>query len=268
MAWARARKPLHSLFSKDYIAQDNVEVDELHVIHLGTSAYMLGSILWCLCYEIMGGEAVDNMHQIWGRITRCYQELKTATQFSSMSLSSFCDPKSRDRSYPKLKGRGAEIKDLVHPLIITLREIRRDGNEEDRWVIEMLEAQLDMQTVLSDTALELFLAVDEATHVRECVDKILMRYTLLANAADARGATAFNLVPKFHFLWHFADKCIYLHPRRGNTMVDEDYVGLVKKVVHSCVWATGPSKVPETVAEQIRWGQLFAAMYNSEYTVA
>ena len=88
---------------------------------------------------------------------------------------------------------------------------------------------------------------------------------MLANSADARGVLNWNVVPKFHFLWHLGQKAQYSHPRKGNTMVDEDYVGLIKTVVHSCVWGTDQNNAPLAVAEKIRWGQHFAAVFGNAF---
>ena len=258
-------KPLHPLFSLPYLTHHNIEVDELHVIYLGVAATMLGSVLWCLCYEIMSESPANNMHRVWSSIVRYYRDLGTPCQYSSLSLSSFCDPSSPSSAYAKLKGRGAEIKDMVRPLLLTFRDFRRHDNEEDAWTEEMLMSQLTVQDMLSETSGDFFLSESDVATVRRCVDRVLQMYTLLANRADQRGVCLYNMIPKTHFLWHFADKCCYLHPRKGNTMIDEDYVGLMKKVVQSCVSATSQNAVPESVMEKVRWGQHFAAVYGAQF---
>ena len=64
---------------------------------------------------------------------------------------------------------------------------------------------------------------------------------------------------------HLADNAVFLHPRKGNTNIDEDYVGLIKRLVHSCVCATDQNAVPHAAMEKIRWRQYFAAMYGNEF---
>ena len=46
-----------------------LEVDELHVMHLGTTMYMLGAVLYLLCFHVLAGDPEDIMHGIWTDIS-------------------------------------------------------------------------------------------------------------------------------------------------------------------------------------------------------
>ena len=81
----------------------NIEPDELHVVHLGSSMYLLGSILHVLCFKLLPGSPTDNMETVWGQISAYYSQHGVPTQYTSLTLNSFCDAKASHRSYPKLK---------------------------------------------------------------------------------------------------------------------------------------------------------------------
>ncbi len=84
----------------------------MHVMHLGTTMYMLGAVLYLLCFHVLSGDPEDIMHGIWTDISDFYKEHKVVTQYSNFKIGSFHEP----GQFPKLKGKGAEVKDLVAPL--------------------------------------------------------------------------------------------------------------------------------------------------------
>jgi hypothetical protein len=262
--WRSLREHQHPLFAADYMGCHNIEVDELHVMHLGTSQYMLGSILWLLCYEILPGRPEENMCTVWAAVCESYKDLKTDCQFTSLALSSFCDPKKPSDSYPKLKGKGAEVKCMVEPLLQVYAKYQR-GTQVDALVISMLKHQVELQSTLSDHADLPFLPLGEARLVMKAVCSILKDYTMLANIADERSLLLFNIAPKFHWLYHFGQKAIFLNPRKGNCSLDEDFVGVCKEIVQSCAHATAAHKLPASFADKYRWGQHFLCVYGDQY---
>ena len=115
--WKRANPNPHFVFQTFYLSCINVDPDELHIMHLGTSMYLLGSVLWLLCFDILTGTPVQNMGKVWHHIVEEYKRPPaTVCQYSNLTLKSFCNPDKWDTGYPKLKGKGAEVKDLVVPL--------------------------------------------------------------------------------------------------------------------------------------------------------
>ena len=68
--WRQLERPhLHVLFELPYLSMLNIEPDELHILHLGTTMYLVGSVLWCLVYKLMPESPVSNMHKLWGEIS-------------------------------------------------------------------------------------------------------------------------------------------------------------------------------------------------------
>ena len=263
--WQGLREEAHPLFKVPYISLHNIEIDELHVIHLGTSQCFLGSILWLLCYQVLPGPPDINMEQVWDAVSKCYADMRVDCQFSNLTLGSFCNPLRPIDSYPRLKGKGAEIKCLVGPLLHVYSGHTRHGNRIDTLVVAALRNQYDLQRTLSDNAYEPFLPEADALLVMERVEDFLRDYSLLANAADEGGLLLFNVVPKHHWLWHFGYKAWFLNPRKGNCCLDEDYVGVVKDIVQSCTHGTPVQKTPCSVMEKLRWGQHFLCVYGDRF---
>ena len=157
----------------------------------------------------------------------------------------------------------------MHPLLLTFGELRRRrpavGYRDDEHVEQILQEQLSMQSTIASTSGDNFLPTDDAAAVVQNVDNIIALWTALANSADRRSVLNWSVVPKCHLLWHFAHRCQWLHPRRGNTMIDEDYVGLLKHIVHSCAFGTDQNMVPTAVVDKVRWGEHFRAVYGNAY---
>ena len=57
--WRGALSDRHCVLFKEleYLSMHNIEPDELHIVHLGVSRYLLGSVLWLLTYSVFGGLA-------------------------------------------------------------------------------------------------------------------------------------------------------------------------------------------------------------------
>ena len=126
----------------------------------------------------------------------------------------FTNPDSPDKSYPKLKGRGAEIKELVQPLLFAWEALVNCSDDFNHDVKAILETQIDIQTILHIHRDDTFLPVKVANRLRDCVDRFLSLYQGLAHASDQRKDLLFNLVPKLHWLWHLGQKAIFLNPRK------------------------------------------------------
>ena len=147
----------------------------------------------------MTGTPASNMERLWGMICSKYSLLKTENQYGGLRLSNFIDPENPHKAYPKLKGRGGEVKDLVRPLLLVWRELMTKGNQEHRMIEAMFENHLDLQTILHQYRKEAFLPPAVAKQVQVGMDAFLMRYSILAKGADKRKELLWATVPKHHW---------------------------------------------------------------------
>ena len=60
-------------------------------------------------------------------------------------------------------------------------------------------------------------------------------WSLVANSSDARGDNVWNTPTKLHYIYHLGQKAVYVNPRKGNTMIEETYMGVCKSLAMSCL---------------------------------
>ena len=253
----RAEVP-HWLFRLPHVSNLNIEPDELHLLHLGASMWALGSVLWLIVFRIMDRSVSENVDHLWCRIRASYDKLKPDAQYSNFSLSSFCDPTRPRAHYPKLKGRGAEVKCLVGVMAVVWEDLRDPAEPDHSLISAMLCHLVGIHSVIDEFAQSFFLTREASGKLTQRVADFLSVYTQLAHNADGRGDLLWNLTIKFHWLWHFGQRCHYLSPRRGACLIDEDFVGKVKKVAAACAAGTKLHFIPAKVLDKMRWGRHFA----------
>ena len=125
------------------------------------------------------------------------------------------------------------MKDLVKPLCDIWKEMQQ-GSRQHNLIAKVLTTQVAMQEILHDHKYEAFLPMTSAVKFNQLVNSFLKDYSLLANMADREKKLLFSVTPKFHWLWHLGDRSQYLNPRKGNTMMDGDFVGQSKDIVAAC----------------------------------
>ena len=136
--------------------------------------------------------------RLWGEIAALYRERKSPTQFSSLGLSSFCDPDRPAADYPKLKGRAAEVKSLT-PIIRDIWQRRQRADvQADAWVGGCFEALCKMQAILDESPEALFLEPIRARAFRRALDDYLL--AALLQARRGRRRVKRPALPKFHQL--------------------------------------------------------------------
>ena len=180
---------------------------------------------------------------------RHYQENQISVQYTSLSISSFCKEASPDEHYPVLKGKGGEICHVVGPILDAWSSLAPVGVPHKRLIQEVLTHQLELQQILHDHRDEYFLPAPEVIAFRRHINLFSRKYQQLAAEADAQAQLLWNQPTKFHWLWHLGERSQYLNPRRGNTMLDEDYVGRMKTLIQSCSAGTELDQMPVKAIE-------------------
>ena len=258
-AWrAEYGQSLHVLWRAfGFLYNANIDAYEMHTMHMGTSMYMLGSVLHVLVFQILPGSPLANMEIIWTEICEQYRLLNIPSQYSSLGISTFVDAEKPRMVYPRLKGRAAEVKWLVPVLLVLWRRHKRAGVQMDDWVEACLAAQVRLQEIMDDEPRAFLMDEGLARELRAVADRMLSFYARLAHAANEAGDLLWTVAPKHHQLWHLCAKAIYMHPRRGACYIDEDFMKRVKAIVQACTAATPLHKVPLTLLQKYRWGMCF-----------
>jgi hypothetical protein len=244
---------MHPLFLNfAYLSIRNVEADELHALHLGTSQCLLGSILWLLVFRRLGNSAAENMNTIWSDILEKYKFFGITDQFSGVTISSFTEATRRGENYPRLKGKGGEVKHLMLPLTEVWKKYC-NKSMHDKHALSCLEFMNDIHQILDNHKHDMFFSDENVDSFVMVTDRVLQTYSVLANEATARGELLFSVVPKFHWLWHLANRSQHLNPRRVSCFIDEDVFKHVKKLASSCCESNALHLVPGQLILKYRW---------------
>ena len=246
--WRDQHESLHPIFrSFVFLSCLNVEADELHVLWLGVAQYLLGSVLWLLVFK-----KLVSMADVWGSIVDSGGSL-----YTNMVVKFFVDERKPKTSWPKLKGRGAQVKSLVGPLLQTWARYMDKAVVFDVKVCECLELLLEISDLVDLTAKQTFMPEQDCIKLLQCVEALLDLYTWLGLRSDEAGDCLFSAAPKLHWLWHMAYRSIYLHPRRVSCWLDEDYMKHIKRLASSATNGVARHLVPRQVVEKYRQSMAF-----------
>ena len=83
---------------------------------------------------------------------------------------------------------------------------------------------------------------------------------MLAFTAERAGQMLWNFRAKFHWLWHIGHRAKWLSPRKCSCWIDENFVGVMKGVVHSCGAGSNPAIATTRSIEKCRSGIDFLTM--------
>ena len=194
----------------------------------------------------------------------------TSTQYTPLDLKSFTNPDSPEKDFPKLKGKGAEAKDLLPAMCAAWEQFARDWSEGVTFtsVKNALGHQARVQDTITQYRRDALLPRDAAEQLRESAQSFLLEYAALARAADQEGVLLWNATPKLHWYDHLAQRAMFLNPRVGSTFLDEDYMGCLKVLVHSCSFGVAAHEAPPKAAAMYRWAQHFRVQDLHEESVA
>ena len=215
-------------------------MDTLHVVDLGVAKHVGGNVLWLLCFtDILTGTPEENMAQIWGEVQKHYKDRQTASQFSLLDISSFCDPKKPRSDFPLLKGKGAEVRHLMPILQTIWHQFARDTQYE-RFVGHVLDhlrgfyVCLDFRNEAGN--IPFHLPEHVCAKLKSHVNQFLVFYSWLAkfHMDSAEQTLLWGVVPKFHYMWHIAHESSDLNPRLSWCYGNEDFVGKLAVIGMSC----------------------------------
>jgi hypothetical protein len=244
----------NALFQKlPYLSVWNLECDELHVLHLGVCQYFLGSMLWLLCFRQLPDSPAENMAKVWTQLLVYYKEFGLKDQFSSLAISSFIEEKQARTAFPRLKGKGAEVKNLVKPMLAVWSKFKK-RTVHDRRAESALSALDRMLDVIDEHKPDAFFTMESHHKFVSDTNLFLDDYTFLGVEAEKRRELLFSAVPKLHWLFHLAIRSKWLNPRRVACWLDEDFVKFMKRIAARCVAGTALHKVPVATMAKYRWG--------------
>ena len=201
----------------------------------------------------MVGAYEDNLQQFWELLKEIYGEDDIPCRFSFFNGSLFHDPTRPQSDYPRLKGRGMEVKHAASPILKIFERFARAGDIDDMIILDLLRDLVSIQGIFDAHSDAYFLPRADADKVLAACDSFLATYARLHNRAKANGDLLWLTIPKCHTFWHVCDRAKYSHPRLGNCCLDEDWVGKVKNIVVASAAGTPLHRIPSKVMSKMRW---------------
>ena len=129
----------------------------------------------------------------------------------------------------------------------------------------MLQHQLIAQQILHYYRDATFLQVQAAIAFAQAIGEVLVMWPLVANDSDAKGWNIWNTPTKLHYLHHLGEKAMFLNPRKGNTMVEETYMGVCKTLAKSCLNSTDDVNMPKAFMDKYICALHFMFVYGEEF---
>ena len=242
-SWAEAHPHPHALFTLPGVGILAWVPDTLHTKHLGTDAYLYGSVLDYLVSYVLEGSREDNLATIWSSIKTFYRANGTKTQFQNMKLTMFQNP----GKFPRLKGRGAEIRHLGPALLHVFCEHMVADNRQHRQIKLALELNVRIESIFDDFALEYALPPHASASLLEACYGVTCLVTLLGRHFHEQGVFLFNFTIKSHYLLHIGLISKYMSPRLGWCYKGEDFMQVMKRIIAASCRGTSPAQITTKV---------------------
>jgi len=260
-SWAALNpKPLvfmHQLLALPGVSIFTFLLDLLHIKYLGTDQYFNASVLWLLCYMVLPGSAEDNMTLVWQCVERYYVSNPSGERYSNMKLSMFTDPASPKSAFPKLKGKGAEIRALTPALHVVWCKYMKRKDPQHEQIATALASSVKIDKIMEESRHLSALPADSAKEFKAMVFSFLILQNALGKWYPKKELKLFLVTPKSHFLAHVALTAQYINPRLGFCFQGEDYMGKMKAIASLSARGNSVYQVSgKTVAKYCRALQL------------
>ena len=255
-AWLAHLREVHPLFRLPGVSILNVMPDLLHCKHLGSDSWFYGSVMTLLTHHIMEGDPDTNLERIWEEIKAVYQERKITDQYTGMTVGMY----HKTNSFPRLKGRAAEIRHFVEPLMVVFRKYMSRESQPHRQILMALEASAEMERILDDHVGDYVLPDEAHQQYWKATFEFLALATAVSTYYHGNVGCLFNFTIKFHLLAHIAFYAKYFNPRLAWCYSGEDFMQKIKKIVGSCQRGTSPCLVATKAVGKYASGLAFVAM--------
>ena len=252
--WAAAFPDCHPLFKLEGVGILALGADLMHIKHLGTDQYFLGSVLHLLVYSMMPGIAAANLEEVWRLCLEFFSRHRVTSRFANLKLSMFVNTVHPHVDYPKLKGKAAEMRSLG-PALHHVWCNKMDGSIAIHRQVELaLRCCADIDTILDDNRDVVKLPPGAATKFQDNVFNFLSLLNAVATHFTIKQVRLFNLTIKCHYLAHIGFHAENINPRLCWCYAGEDLMNKVKVLTQSCLKGTHASKVFEKLLPKIHDG--------------
>ena len=148
-----------------------------------------------------------------------------------------------DKTFPRLKGKAAEIKAIV-PAVLELCSSKMDlMNAQHKLIIMGLTMMTTIETILDESALVYKSSDASAKKFEQSCWKFVQINSALASYFHPRNQVLFHHTLKHHYMLHLGIAARHINPRLGWCYQGEAFMKVVKQIVSSSQHGAGPSRV-------------------------
>ncbi|CAE8586409.1 unnamed protein product, partial [Polarella glacialis] len=241
----------NALFQLPGVTAVSIALDYMRCKYLGSDMYQFGSVLYMLCYFVLTGTPLENVHTCWAFIKEFYKTHNTGSIYRYLNkLTMFC----RKSGYPKLRGKANEIRHFGAALLGLWGAHMNGALELHRKVHLMLKLNVRMETLLTEYRDESALPPAAAREFTDACRNMMLLYTQLAEHFVQEGEKLFDIASKSHMVMHSAILSKYLSPRRVWCFAGEDMMGKTQILAKSCVRGISGAAATVKLAKHYRLG--------------
>lgn len=233
--WRANHPNCNPLFRLPFISILSLCYDLMHCKHLGCDMYFLGSVLWLLAFRVLAGEPQDNLSRVLGHCRDWWKEHGFSDVYRNMKVSMIgVRIEAPMESFPKLKGRAAEVKNLLFPMVHVWTRYMDPANNAHKEILLALQMSVRIEEILSANVKTNVFPRAVHAEFETCIFGFLALQTSVANHYNNLGYCLFNVTIKSHMMAHIAKDSKYLNPRRGWCYSGEHFMAHMKKLAASC----------------------------------
>ena len=191
------------------------------------------------------------MDQVWSDLRDYWRNhpLTAANRYGQLDLSMFTDPSSPMASFPKLKGKAAEVKSLVPALAHVFTLYKDESDILHDYIEAGLNASKQIDEILTMNRTSVALRGDSLMQYRANIFLFLLMQNSLGLYYPEHGYKLFDVTPKSHFLAHSAWQAEFLNPVLTWCFSGEDFMRKIKDVAGNSVHGTPMYKVGNSVTD-------------------
>ena len=155
--------------------------------------------MWLLVHVLLPGTAEENLAKIWGDIVRLYDEFGIQNRYWVIRASMF-----KNKTQPKMKGKAAEVKDLLPVLVAVWKKYYNRDLDIHRKILVVLQGSFHMDDLLSQHPSDYALPSDVADDLLAtcCITLSTWREVFRHFKKENVQPPLFGLTAKAHYLMH------------------------------------------------------------------
>ena len=226
-------------------------LDWMHCKYIGSDQYMLGSVLWILCFLVLPGAAEDNVKTCWSFIKLYYKLHRTKVRYRFLNkLTMF----TRKKDGPKLRGKASEVKYVIPAIVALWQKHMSRGVYVHRQILLMLKLNAKLESMLNQHVGSNKLPEPDATVFEQTAFAMARLQSEVARHYSGEAVKLFSITSKTHFVCHDAMLARHMNPKLVWCFGGEDYMHKSQKLAQSCTRGVSQTACTVKLASHYRVG--------------